>query len=97
MWLTPTLKFITWLLLAYLGVGPRHLIVEHTHKNQSFLFLNIKNVKNSNLKNLEGLKLYQNLAPEGPSFSPRSQTSLTSGLCSGAFVTWDSVPVTTQE
>lgn len=43
MWLTPALKFIMWLLLAYLGVRPRLLIVEHTQKKLNFLFLNIKN------------------------------------------------------
>lgn len=73
MWLTPTLKFITWLLLAYLGVRKRHPIVEHTHKNLSFPFLNTKKIKNSYIKILFYQKLncliYQNLAPEDPSFS----------------------------
>lgn len=74
MWLTPTLKFITWLLLAYLGVRNRHTAVEYTPKNLSFPFLNTKRIKNLHMNNLSYQKLsglfYQKSGPRGSIIFP---------------------------
>lgn len=79
--------------------------MEYKHRNMSFLFLNTLKHQKLNYKktktNLRGIKNF-NLPKSGPRRSTvllghRPHKLLNDGLCSRAFVTWDFVPVTTQE